>query len=262
MSFDMKYDRDGNPLPGTAPVVPVEEIAEQQEAPTQEAVPEEQDPVQEQPQQPAEQKKTAPVESWKILREKAERAEQRARELEEALLKAQSSKSEAPEEDLNFSVEEDALVEGKHLSKVDKKIKKLENQLRQYEQQTAATITETKLKSQFPDFDSVVSSENLANLRAAYPELVSSLNANPDLYSKAVSAYTMIKQLGISQQPDNFQQEKAIAQKNAAKPKPLASISPQQGDSPLSRANAFANGLTPELQKQLWKEMNEIRRNS
>ena len=38
-------------------------------------------------------------------------------------------------------------------------------------------------------------------------------------------------------------------------------MSPQQGDSPLSRANAFANGLTPELRVQLIKEMEEARKN-
>jgi hypothetical protein len=41
----------------------------------------------------------------------------------------------------------------------------------------------------------------------------------------------------------------------------MASISPQQGDSPLTKANAFANGeLTPELKAQLWKETNQYRR--
>jgi hypothetical protein len=54
--------------------------------------------------------------------------------------------------------------------------------------------------------------------------------------------------------------DKLRAQKNAAKPKPLASVNPQQGDSPLSKANAFANGLTDDLKKQLRKEMEDARR--
>ena len=53
------------------------------------------------------------------------------------------------------------------------------------------------------------------------------------------------------------QNDKAKAVINAQKPRPLTSISPQQGDSPLSKANAFANGLTPELQAQLLKEMKQ-----
>jgi hypothetical protein len=47
-----------------------------------------------------------------------------------------------------------------------------------------------------------------------------------------------------------------IAHKNASKPKPLASVSPQQADSPLSKANAFANmPLSKEVKNQLHKEM-------
>ena len=58
---------------------------------------------------------------------------------------------------------------------------------------------------------------------------------------------------------DNYSKDRDKAQSNASKPKPLASVSPQQGDSPLSRANAFANGLTDELKSQLRKEMEQAR---
>jgi len=50
-------------------------------------------------------------------------------------------------------------------------------------------------------------------------------------------------------------------QANTAKPRPLTSVSPQSGESPLSRANAFAEGLTPELKKNLFKEMQEAKKN-
>ena len=85
-------------------------------------------------------------------------------------------------------------------------------------------------------------------------------NSSNDLYSTAVSAYTMIKNLGIAPKGDDFMVQKAQAQKNAAKPKPLASVNPQQGESPLSKANAFANGLTDDLKAQLLKEMYAARR--
>ena len=67
--------------------------------------------------------------------------------------------------------------------------------------------------------------------------------------------------LHVFEKPDNYKTDRELAQKNASKPKPLASVSPQQGDSPLSRANAFANGLTNELKAQLRKEMEEARKN-
>ena len=71
----------------------------------------------------------------------------------------------------------------------------------------------------------------------------------------------MVKKLGISEQVMVDNQGKATAQRNAAKPRPTASISPQQGETPLSRANAFANGLTEEMKKQLYKEMLEAASN-
>jgi hypothetical protein len=42
----------------------------------------------------------------------------------------------------------------------------------------------------------------------------------------------------------------------------MASISPQQGDSPLTKANAFATdgNFGDDMKKQLWKEMNSYRR--
>jgi hypothetical protein len=57
-------------------------------------------------------------------------------------------------------------------------------------------------------------------------------------------------------------QDKERAERNLAKPRPLASVAASQGnDSPLQRANAFANGLTEELKAQLHKEMIESMRN-
>jgi len=262
MSFEIQYDRDGTVIKQAEPIFQ-EEAAEQPIA----AAPEVEQEVQEEvPQEPPVQEvqqsyKPAPQESWKMLREKAERAERRAEELERMILESQSKKSPETEEELDLHLDPDSLAEGKHLSIVDKKIKRLEKQLKQYEQQSSLSATEIKLKTQYPDFDNVVSADNLNNLRSMYPEIAHTINSSSDLYSKAVAAYTMIKRLGISPQEDIYKQEKELAQRNAAKPKSLASISPQQGDSPLSKANAFANGtLTDELKAQMWKEMNQYRK--
>lgn len=276
MAFEIKYDANGVPLKGQEPKFEEVSAATEDQSTPLESLSAEQ-PVeqevtehvveQEQPQpvqNTLEKQPSGPRESWKALREKALAAEKRAQELEAALLAAQSQKNptaqEEDEEEISeVAVDADALVEGKHLSKVNKHIKKLEQQLKQYQQQTALSATEIRLKSQYPDFDKVVSRDNLESLRLAYPEIAQSLNANPDLYGKAVSAYTMIKKLGIGEE-DPYVEEKAIIQRNALKPKPLASINPQQGDSPLSKANAFANGkLTDELKAQMLKEMNEYR---
>ena len=193
--------------------------------------------------------------NFKILRDQAQRAERERDELARRLKEIESRNVSLPEESDDFNLAPDDLAEGKHLSKVAQKIKKLE-------QQVYVSSTESRLKSQFPDFDKVVSKENIEALKEAEPELADAITASSDLYSKAVSAYKLIKKLGIHQESGLFEQEKAVAQRNASKPKPLASVSPQQGDSPLSKANAFANGLTEELKAQLRREMEEARRAS
>lgn len=173
-----------------------------------------------------------------------------------------STPKEQAEEDEEFHLGADDIAEGKHIAKVDKraqnKIKALEDRLAKYESKTAEERAEAQLRAKYADFDKVVSRDNIDLLTEAYPELARSLHSTNDLYTKAVSAYTLIKKFGIYQESP-FTSEKAVALKNVAKPRPLASVSPQQGDSPMTRANAFANGLTDELKAQLRKEMEQSR---
>lgn len=274
MSFEIKYDRDGNPIT-PAPVItsepqksieqPLQDIA--QGTHFEETV-EEHDPAQE-PEQESEQEKVveqqkteaikqqAAQESFRALREKAERLEQERNEYMRMLKEEQSKKSESHDDDIRLG--DDDLAEGKHIKQLQQTVKKLKQDAEQNRQMALLSATESRLKSQFPDFDRIVSANNIESFRNQYPELAASVNANQDLYAKAVSAYTMIKKLGIVQE-DNFIEAKAQTIKNASKPKPLASIAPQKGDTPLSHANAFASGLTPELQAQLIREMNESRK--
>ena len=216
-----------------------------------EAAPE---PLQEQP-------KVGPQESFSRLRKERD---EMARRLAAYESNQQQQRYEQPkqaiEEEPEFNINDDDLVEGKHLQQYVKKMKKLEAQLYQQQAVNTAAMAQAQLRTKFPDFDRVVNEDNIEQLKYAYPELANTLNSSTDLYSTAVSAYTMIKNLGIAPKED-YMAQKAQAQKNAAKPKPLASVSPQQGDSPLSKANAFANGLTEDLKKQMIKEMNEARRN-
>lgn len=277
----MKYDVNGNPIvpkeqpkfeepkqdePVQAAPEETEQMVENQGTSDEEMVEKQTQPLE----VPKNEQPKPAQESWKELRTKAEQAQRERDEAVRLLQQIQQNQERQNtkpaqtdvEEDLSVNVEEDALVEGKHLSKVNKQIKKLENQLKQYEQQASLNVTETRIKHAYPDFDSIVTKDNLDNLRNNYPEIASTINSSQDIYAKAVSAYTMIKKLGIAAPVDTFQDEKAQAQKNALKPKPLASVSPSgSNDSPLNRANAFASGkLTDDLQKALLKEMQEARK--
>ena len=270
MSFDMKYDRDGMPLP-VKPVAVIEEpvVPVQQEV---EYAAEDlsQDVAQvEEVETPIEQPKVSRIDdkeqNLRTLREAAKRADRLEWERDDALRRLQEAENNRvqkqaipePEND-DLGLGDTDLAEGKHLSKVARKIKELEKKVQQYEQNTATQVTEARLRTQFADYDKVVSRENIKLLEQQYPEIANTLNSSTDLYSTAVSAYTMIKKLGIIPQ-EVYNPEKAQALRNLSKPRPLASLSPQQGDSPLSKANAFANGLTEDLKKQLAREMFEAR---
>jgi len=214
--------------------------------------------VNHQPQQHASTEESSSARNFRQLREKAERAE---RERDEAMqyirtMQAQQQKPKDEDDDLA----DDDLVERKHVDRiVDKKIRKYEEQLQQY----SMMQQEQQVLNQCKDYYAIVNDDAIAMLREQEPDIAATLAANPDLKSKAIATYNIIKKLGLNNaaaaaQP--YSQDIERIQKNAAKPKPLASVNPQQGDSPLSRANAFANGLTEELKDQLRKEMSESRR--
>lgn len=207
-------------------------------------------------------KLTGNQKNFAALREKAERLQ---RERDEAInyiksLQEQgnSTKQDSLEEDNFNEIDPEELAAGKHINKVVSKIKKLENELNTYKQHSQESITEARIKSKYADFDDVVSVQNVESLKNLYPELWSTINSNNDLYNKAVSAYTLIKNLGLMA-PD-YTQEKTVVNKNFNKPRNSAMVGPQLGDTPLTKANAFENGLTEELKKQLYKEMIEASR--
>lgn len=179
------------------------------------------------------------------LRLAKERLEKEKAELEQKLSQKETKSQEYG--DFDF-------IEGKHLKK---EIESVKAQLKLQEEHSRQSIDETRLKTKYNDFDKVVNADTIERLKEEDPEFAETIAySSSSLYSRGASTYRRIKELGIVKE-DEFVKEKELAQKNAAKPKNLNSVSPQQGDSPLSMANAFANGLTADLKKQLWKEMQE-----
>lgn len=207
------------------------------------------------PQPVQQQQETAPQRSFRELREQNERIarerDEMARRLKEAEMKAVESE---------VTIGDDDIVEGKHLSKTIKRMKQLEEEVRTTKEQAAMYAVQATIRSRYPDFEKVVTTENLERLRSTYPEVAYSVDATPDLLNKAVAAYELIQKFGINES-DPYMQEKQKAQANALKPKPTATLSPQQGGSPLERANAFEHGLTDDLRKQLLNEMKEAMKN-
>ena len=210
--------------------------------------PESTETIQEVQQQPEPPKESSEQRNFRNLREKAERIQ---RERDEALIRLRQYEEAQKVEPESLNLKPDDLAEGKHINKVESRIKDLEKQL-----------METRLRTQYPDIDNVVNDTTLSIIKEKYPHLARTIGSSKDFYDQAISAYTIIKEMGIYQEPAPFDSDKAIALRNSNKPKPLASVSPQQGDSPLSKANAFANGLTDELKRQLYKEMMDAKNRS
>jgi len=197
--------------------------------------------------------KVLPNESFKQLRQKAQKAEYERDEAIKLLRQMQNQEhlQDARHQDArhqdDIPLKDDDLVDGKHLNKVDSKLRNLEAHL--YEDRIQSYLT-----SKYPDFHKVVCDENINILKDTDPELAMTIGSSPDLYNKAVAAYKIIKNLGIYKE-NNYEAERKRVELNATKPRPLNSIAPRRGESPLGEANKFENGLTEELKKNLLKEM-------
>lgn len=244
-------------------VAPEQDEIEEIEAAAQEGQ-EESEEIQETPKQ----KSKNANDNLRILRERAEKAEREREELMKYVL--ESKKSEQPvkqkvaepeieDEDFDFSVDDDALIEGKQAKRLAAELKKVRQEMKRMQSQTSETATEAKIKAQYPDFDAVVNQQTVQQLNAEYPEIAATLRDTKDLYSKATAAYKIMKKFGIYRDT-TYDKDKEIALKNTAKPRTVTSLNPQQGDSPLSKANAFANGMSKDLQAQLLKEMADARK--
>lgn len=195
---------------------------------------------------------------YRALRRAKAQAERERDELLRQMQMASNNQSRQPEpEESSLGIGDDDLIEGKHYKQLDKNVRALQKKLQEQEASSKNMAAEARLKSMYPDFDKVVSKDNIDILRETYPEIAQTLSSSQDLYSAGVSAYSFIKNLGLGKE-DLYEQDRNRAKSNSAKPRPLASVSPQQGDSPLSHANAFANGLTNELKQKLYKEMLEL----
>lgn len=184
------------------------------------------------------------------LRETKEQLERENRELKKYLESHSQPKPQAsePEED-DFQVDDEDLVEGKVVKKLYSEIKNLK---KTYEQEKLASIPD-RLRSKFADFEQVVTVENVEKLKQSEPELYESITSGKDLYAKGVSAYKTLKAMGIVKE-DPYVAQKEQVQKNQSRPLSTQAV---KGQGALADANIFAKGLTPELRKQMQKEMAE-----
>src|SRR5690606_10779009 len=165
------------------PEVSAEQLAAIQEATGEESAP--------QPEE-APQKEAPQGENFRKMRIAKAEAE---RKYEEALKRIQelenktNSLNALKEGDEEISIDDDAIPEGRDLKKIDKRLGQETKHLKQQYEEAMERIVELQIKTQYPDFDQVVSRENIQSLIETEPEIAHSISSNPDKYKQAVAAY-------------------------------------------------------------------------
>lgn len=195
--------------------------------------------------------------NYRMLREKAERAEQRAAELERQFALQQQRSQESAAEDEDFGISDDDYVDGKNLKKVVNKLKNevrdTRKKLQEANEIRAVKDAEDQLRNRFSDFSEVLDPENVKRFAALYPREFNSITSHPDHYGRGLAAYNIIKNSGIIQKPND---ETARLEANRSKPKSAATVSPSPADTPLTRVGDYDRRvLTEERRKQLYQEM-------
>ena len=243
--------------PQEAPQEQLEQVVEQIAAPVVEEVA--------QPQQPEPENafnsqtsrnhfKALQADKMRIERERGQLEYERNEALKRLQVYESSRQAPEPEES---NIPDEEYMTGKHLKAYAREIKELKKQLASNHQQTATAVAEAQIKAQYPDFYQVVSEENVALLNTMHPEIANTIRTSTDTYAKAVTAYTMIKRLGIAAPEDTYVQDKARVKNNLAKPKPSAAVTPRQSDSPLANVNAFSQEFNDEAKARYYKEMQQ-----
>jgi len=206
--------------------------------------------------------------SMRILRERAEAAERRSLELERMVqmnMSQQQSnqKMQIVDDEDDFDLNDDTYIEGKHLKKyvrnLKQELKNTKKQFEEYNQQNSMHQAEMRLKTQFSDFESVVSKENLERLQQQKPALYRTILANSDIYDKGYVAYELIKNSGIL--TDQYQELDKRVEENRSKPRSAANAAPQSGETPLARVGDYDRRiLTEDRKDQLRRQVEEAKR--
>jgi len=227
--------------------------------------------VMEQPQETQEeasQAKQEPVKesdadrNWKRMREereadrrRAEEAERRANELHQLLLQQNSSQKQTPrdpdEEELSKLTQDDLITVKHHDRKVDRKLKPVEQEMKNLR----AELAEIRFRTKYPDMDTVLSKENIDMLRTQKPELAKIIyNMKADESEKAIAAYEIIKGMIPTVSRDELIDKKKAVE-NSKKPISIQSI---PRTSALGNAHTWERGApSKELREATWKQMQE-----
>jgi len=191
--------------------------------------------------------------NWREMRKTMERLQQRNMELEaERRVREEMSQRQAQPDD-DFSLPKEDWVTGQDVEKYTQKLiqKQIQEGVARALQQHEDSSYETRLKTTYADYEAVVTPEAIEDLKYSDPEFVSLIQkSSASNFEKGAAVYKMLKKKKPSARAaDNA----ARLEANQAKP---ASVHQATRHDVAAKDNL--NGrLTPELKKQLYKEMLE-----
>ncbi len=210
-----------------------------------------------------ESKPTRSASNFKALKEQTARLAKERDEMRALLEQMQQQRIAQPQQSSmtdDIDIDPDAYAEGKHVKKLVSEIRSMKEELSKSRAQTQAMAIKATLVAEHPDFEKVVTRENLTALEVTYPHLAKAINTN-DPYTAGKACYDLIKQFGIDQ--DDAQEStitKAIIAQNMAKPKvaPAVKGGRPTNESTMGRASEFYTGeLTDQMKKQFHKELQD-----
>ncbi len=196
------------------------------------AEPEQEDQTSQQPEESGQDR------NWKAVRDQLAQLKDENQELRQAVQHV--SYNQKPQEQADTSNDEDLLTKGE--------VKKL---LAEKEAQIGMTLAELKMKSQYNDFNEVVSNEVFEDLKREFPGLgeaiMSSKDPNLLAYAIGKNSDTYRKKSGSSKQSEDAKQ--IIA--NSQKPGAVATAS--SGGGALSKADYFMNMSNTDFEQYVAK---------
>ena len=191
--------------------------------------------------------------NWRRMRQRLEEKDEETRFLKAQMDRMNEQLQEIRQDRKQSTTKEEEVWLTETERKLAGEIKELKNYLTTQKAKEADYVMD-RLKMRFPDFESVVNADNIGQLKRDNPTLAKAIaSMQGDPYDQAVAAYEILKRSGYQQDGQTIMDKEKI-EKNQKKP---VSVQAVRKEGPLSEANRFALGLTPELRKELQREMNE-----
>jgi len=175
-------------------------------------------------------------------REARIRAEYEAEKMRDYINSLEAQKQQQSSEP---DMAEDDYVEYKDFKNVRENQRRQAEQVSSYEKalvRQERQLAKMRLLSEYKDYDSVVTQENLDLLERLHPEVSPAIINAASEYDCGKAAYLFVKKFVKEDQQRAYTNQ--TAKKNLAKPMPAASVSAQDSNSPLNQVNNYVKDYT------------------